>query len=76
MAEVGIAPREIRLVVLAVGVVACGLAGGVAAGTAVALGMTAGQLWLAGALAVIVLLATITVIQRVLFVLSQDGTKA
>ncbi len=74
MAEVGIAPREIRLVILAIGIVACGLTGGVAAGTAVALGLTAGQLWLAGALALIAALATVTVIQRVAFVLSQDRT--
>ena len=75
MAEVGIAPREVRLVVLAVGIVACGLAGGVGPGAALALSMTAAQLWLAGALAVIVVLATVTVIQRVLFVLSQDRTR-
>jgi CDP-diacylglycerol--glycerol-3-phosphate 3-phosphatidyltransferase len=77
MAEVGIAPREIRLVVLAIGVVLAGSAGGVAPGGAeLALGLTAGQLWLAGALGLIALLATITVIQRVLHVLAQGRVDA
>jgi phosphatidylglycerophosphate synthase len=76
MAEVGIAPREVRLVILAIGVVAAGLAGGVADGEAVALGLSAGQLWLAAALALIVVLATVTVIQRILHVLAQDRHEA
>ncbi len=76
MAEVGIAPREIRLVILAVGVVAAGLAGGVGAGEAVALGLSAGRLWLAGALALIAVLATVTVIQRILHVLAQGRRDA
>lgn len=72
MAEVGLAPREIRLVILAIGVTAAGLAGGVApGGVTAALGLSAGQLWLGGALALIAVLATITVIQRILHVLAQ-----
>jgi CDP-diacylglycerol--glycerol-3-phosphate 3-phosphatidyltransferase len=72
MAEVGLAPREIRLVVLTVGVTAAGLAGGVSpGGAAVALGLPAGQLWLAGSLGLIAVLATVTVTQRILHVLAQ-----
>ncbi len=71
MAEVGLAPREIRLVILAIGIVAAGLAGGVAPATDVLLGMSSGQLWMAAGLGLIAILATITVIQRVLHVRAQ-----
>lgn len=72
MAEVGLAPREIRLVVLAVGVTAAGLVGGVSpGGETLAVGLTAGQLWLGGALVLIAVLATVTVIQRILHVVAQ-----
>jgi len=65
MAAVGFAPREVRTVILGVTLIVAGL-----------LGVTAelsdtGSLVLAGGLALIALLATITVIQRVLFVTSQ-----
>jgi len=78
MAEVGLAPREIRLVILTVGLIAVGLAGGVdhalpnvgyVAPGSVADG--AGQPWLVGALGLIGVLATITVIQRILHVIRQ-----
>jgi len=65
MAAVGFALREVRTVILGVTLIVAGL-----------LGVTAelsdtGSLVLAGGLALIALLATITVIQRVLFVTSQ-----
>jgi phosphatidylglycerophosphate synthase len=55
--EVGIAPRAERLVLLTVGLVATGLDGGLANGAR-------GQLWLAIALGIITLTASITAIQR------------
>jgi CDP-diacylglycerol--glycerol-3-phosphate 3-phosphatidyltransferase len=64
MAAVGLAPREVRTVILGVGLVAAGLLGGVGPGTT-------GATVLATALALISILATITVIQRILFVRSQ-----
>jgi len=65
MAEVGLAPREIRLVVLSAGLVLAGLAGGVGPN------LSGGSLWLAIALAAIGVLATITVIQRIVHVRQQ-----
>jgi len=64
MAAVGLAPREIRLVILSIGLVVAGLAG---------VGPTAsgGSLILAATLGLIVILATITVIQRIVHVRSQ-----
>jgi len=62
--EVGIAPRAERLVLLTVGLVAAGLDGGVTAGAR-------GQLWLALALGIIFVTATITAIQRTWHVRSQ-----
>ena len=58
MAAVGLAPREIRLVILTIGLIWTGLAGG---------------LWpLAASLGLITILATITVIQRILHVVNQN----
>ena len=62
--EVGIAPRAERLVILTVGLVAAGLDGGVAAGAR-------GQLWLALALGIIVVAASITAVQRTWHVRTQ-----
>ena len=64
MAAVGLAPREIRLVILSIGLVVAGLAG---------VGPTAsgGSLILAATLGLIVILATITVIQRIIHVRGQ-----
>jgi CDP-diacylglycerol---glycerol-3-phosphate 3-phosphatidyltransferase len=66
MAAVGLAPREIRLVILTLGLIWTGVAGGLAAP------WTAGTLPLAGSLSLITVLATITVIQRILHVVNQD----
>ena len=65
MAEVGLAPREIRLVILSVGLVLAGLTGGVGPS------LTGGSLWVALALGAIGILATITIIQRIIHVRQQ-----
>jgi CDP-diacylglycerol---glycerol-3-phosphate 3-phosphatidyltransferase len=62
MAAVGVMPREIRLVILALGLIAAGV--------------TANLAILAGALAIIAIGATITVIQRILHVRSQAKSAA
>ena len=59
MAAVGLAPREIRLVILTIGLLWTGLAGGLVADSAASLGL-------------ITVLATITVIQRILHVVNQN----
>ena len=58
MAAVGLAPREIRLVILTIGLLWTGLAGGLGP--------------LAASLGLITILATITVIQRILHVVNQN----
>lgn len=65
MAEVGLAPREIRLVILSVGLVVAGLTGGVGPN------LTGGSLGVALALGAIGILATITIIQRIIHVRQQ-----
>jgi CDP-diacylglycerol--glycerol-3-phosphate 3-phosphatidyltransferase len=60
MAAIGLAPREVRIVILTVGLLIAG-----------ALGGTKGQSALAIALGLITVLATITVIQRIIHVLRQ-----
>jgi CDP-diacylglycerol--glycerol-3-phosphate 3-phosphatidyltransferase len=59
MAEVGLMPRELRLVVLSAGIIVAGILG-------VGPEATGGSLVLALALGIIAVLATVTVIQRVL----------
>ena len=66
MAAVGLAPREIRLVILTIGLIWTGVAGGLAQP------WTAGTLPLAASLGFITILATITVIQRILHVVNQN----
>ncbi|HEX9045366.1 MAG TPA: CDP-alcohol phosphatidyltransferase family protein [Candidatus Limnocylindrales bacterium] len=74
MAQVGLAPREVRLVVLAVGLVGAGLAGGVGPITAGgSSGDAGGTPWLGGSLAIIAVFATITVIQRIVHALGAAG---
>jgi CDP-diacylglycerol--glycerol-3-phosphate 3-phosphatidyltransferase len=71
MAAVGLAPREVRLVILSLGLLISGLLGGVqAAGT----NQTNGAAALAVALGAIAILATITVIQRIIHVTKQAAT--
>ena len=62
--EVGIAPRAERLVLLTVGLIAAGLDGGIVAGAR-------GQLWLALALGIIFVTASITAVQRTWHVRTQ-----
>ena len=66
MAAVGLMPREVRLVILTAGLVAAGLAGGVAASP----GATGSTLILA-ALGIIALGATVTIVQRIVHVRRQ-----
>ena len=73
MANVGLAPREVRIVILTVGLILAGIMGGTSVADA------AGQdpTWLLGrpalglCLGLITVLATITVIQRILHVVRQ-----
>jgi hypothetical protein len=64
MAAVGIMPREVRLIVLSGGLIIAGLTGGISPGSG-------GSGWLVATLAVIAIGATITVIQRIVFVRRQ-----
>jgi hypothetical protein len=61
---VGIAPRAERLVLLTVGLIMAGLDGGTVAGAR-------GQLWLAAALGIIFVTASITAVQRTWHVRTQ-----
>jgi len=69
MAAVGLAPREVRIVILTIGLLWAGLAGGVGPVDA---GWTAGTIPLAASLGLITILASITVIQRVMHVINQN----
>jgi phosphatidylinositol phosphate synthase len=60
--EVGIAPREVRLVILSLGLILAGIPGGV---------LTLGQAWLGIALALIAGLSAITIVQRIIHVRRQ-----
>ena len=60
MAAVGLAPREVRIIILTLGL----LLGGAVGGT-----------WLAAALGLITFLATITTIQRIVHVVRQSSSK-
>ncbi len=79
MAVVGLAPREVRLVILALGMIAAGAAGGVVPIGPIVCAMMVGAPCpgpggspvLAWALGSIVILATITTIQRILHVRAQ-----
>jgi phosphatidylglycerophosphate synthase len=77
MANVGLAPREVRMVILVVGLLAAGLL----ARSVIAdypAGVTGPQAWqyaLIGALGLITLLSTITTIQRILFTYNQSRSQ-
>ena len=64
MAAVGLAPREVRIVILTIGLILAGLLGGVYS-------TSSGAIALSAALGLITILATITVIQRIVHVLRQ-----
>ena len=66
MAAVGLAPREVRIVILTVGLVAAGLLGGMAREGAGALAI---------ALGLIAVLATVTTFQRILHVVRQPTSE-
>jgi CDP-diacylglycerol--glycerol-3-phosphate 3-phosphatidyltransferase len=82
LAAVGLAPREVRLVILAIGLIAAGIAGGVGSALLVTcpanvggcpdvLASGNGNGILGAALGLITILATITTIQRILHVRAQ-----
>lgn len=68
MAAIGFAPREVRTVILGIALVGAGLFGGVTSDP-----FDLGTLILAAGLTLIAVLATITVIQRIRFVISQPS---
>jgi CDP-diacylglycerol--glycerol-3-phosphate 3-phosphatidyltransferase len=73
MANVGVAPREVRLVLLTIGLLITGLLGGLGLPDELTFGTSwdAGRPELAAALALITILATITTIQRIVHVTRQ-----
>jgi phosphatidylglycerophosphate synthase len=79
MANVGLAPREVRLVLVTLGLLLTGWNGGIVAPITVAglVDMTwwAGRPVLAGTLGLITILATITTIQRIVHVIRQPASK-
>jgi len=76
MAAVGVMPREIRLVILCGGLVLGGLLGTTPAAGADATAIPTGILVIDGALAIIAIGATLTVIQRVLHTRAQARSAA
>src|SRR3954453_21803921 len=74
MANVGLAPREIRIAILTIGLIVTALAGGtsVADATGIDTTWTLGRPALAITLGLIAVLATITTIQRIVHVVSQS----
>ena len=74
MANVGLAPREIRIVILTLGLLGAGIAGTTAETSARGSGVVdtpVGVLILEAALGLIAVLATITVIQRIVATINQ-----
>jgi CDP-diacylglycerol--glycerol-3-phosphate 3-phosphatidyltransferase len=73
MANVGLAPREVRIVILTVGLILAGIMGGTSVADAAGQDTTwlLGRPALALCLGLITVLATITVIQRILHVVRQ-----
>ena len=76
IADVGVAPREVRIVILAAGLMLAGLLGAPVAGPTFApdgaLQPTSAGFALAASLILIIVLATLTTIQRILHVLAQS----
>jgi phosphatidylglycerophosphate synthase len=74
MAAIGLAPREVRIVILAVGLIAAGLLPGLPEDTDLPGGLAypPSALALEGALALIAILATITTIQRIIHVVNHN----
>jgi phosphatidylglycerophosphate synthase len=77
MANVGLAPREIRIVILTLGLIGAGIAGTAASTTAGSgvVATPAGVLILEAALGLIAVLATITVIQRIVATINQASNQ-
>jgi CDP-diacylglycerol--glycerol-3-phosphate 3-phosphatidyltransferase len=78
MASVGLAPREVRVVILVIGLLAAGLLKGSMIGDCPAGVVECPQMWhlaLVGALGLITMLATITTIQRILFTYNQSRSQ-
>ena len=76
MADVGLAPREVRIAILTVGLIAAAAAGGVwvlDCGALLCVGSESGggNPWLAASLGLIAVLATITTIQRIVHTINQ-----
>jgi CDP-diacylglycerol---glycerol-3-phosphate 3-phosphatidyltransferase len=77
MASVGLAPREVRMVILVVGLLAAGLLARSVIGDCPA-GVPCPQMWqyaLVAALGLITFLATVTTIQRILFTYNQSRSQ-
>lgn len=74
MANVGLAPREVRVVILVIGLLAAGIFAGSQIGDCPAVVTFCAQTWhsaLAAALGLITVLATLTTIQRIVFTYRQ-----
>jgi CDP-diacylglycerol--glycerol-3-phosphate 3-phosphatidyltransferase len=77
MANIGLAPREVRIVILTVGLILAGIMGGTSAADPSS--ATAGGTWFGGrpalalGLGLITVLATITVLQRIVHVVRQPA---
>jgi phosphatidylglycerophosphate synthase len=69
MAAVGLAPREVRMAILVIGLIGAGLVGRQGGGVAI------DWLMLVGSLGLITVLATITTIQRIYFVYQQSKSQ-
>jgi phosphatidylglycerophosphate synthase len=72
MANVGFAPREVRSVLLVIGLVALGLVGGLGVPF---FSNSSGQTAIVGFLGLITILATLTTLQRIFFVYQQSKSK-
>ena len=80
MASVGLAPREVRSVILVLTLIVTGLAGGIGVGSLLAVFnrfdlSSDGRVVLAAGLGLIAILATVTTIQRILFVYRQSRSQ-